>query len=61
MTQLEPPHFSLMAGQEPTPCPQAIDGKHKWVIIDRPLNNRSGYHKERCELCGATCDYDTSD
>ena len=50
----------LNEGGEIPKCKSA-DGKHKLIITKRPDGNRSGWHEERCEICGQEISYDDSD
>jgi hypothetical protein len=37
------------------------DGEHQFVVQKRPANFQSGWHEDKCEICGVVIGYDTSD
>lgn len=37
------------------------DKRHDFVITKQPPNNRSGWHEEKCSICGLEIGYDDSD
>jgi hypothetical protein len=52
--------YNLNAGDKIPPC-TTKDGYHKFVVQNCPSNCQSGWHEDKCEVCGITIGYDTSD
>jgi hypothetical protein len=52
--------YCLNAGQKPPPC-SSKNGIHVWVEISKPDNYQSGWHEDKCSVCGVIVTYDTSD
>ena len=53
--------FNLMWEGTELPKCESKNGQHSWVCIRSPLGNRSGWHVDKCEVCGIETEYDTSD
>jgi len=52
--------YVLNAGAVPPDC-TTEDKRHKWVTVSSPSGHYSGYHVEKCSVCGIIQEYDTSD
>jgi len=46
-------------GYDPDVCKEGKS--HDWVNYRRPRDNRSGWHEDKCRVCGQIRCYDTSD
>jgi hypothetical protein len=52
--------YCLNAGAEVPDC-TSEDQKHDYESIQCPSGHRSGWHVDKCKVCGIIVEYDTSD
>jgi hypothetical protein len=57
--ELKPQRYCLNAGAKVPECKNG--GGHDYEQLQSPPGHRSGWHVDRCKVCGIIVEYDTSD